>query len=170
MKGMDILLESWKIMGEKAPELLICGTGPMEDWCKDYIEKNHLMSVKMMGFVHNVEAKKLISNSKALILPTQWYEGFPMTIVEAYSVGTPVIGADFGNVGSVIIDGTTGLKCHAQAAISLAQTVSEFVRGNNNMVLSTKKEFEDKYTQKENYKKIIKIYNDVGVKRYFAPN
>lgn len=53
--------------------------------------------------------KKILANSKALILPTQLYEGFPMSIVEAYSVGTPVIGSNIGNVKSVIEERITGV-------------------------------------------------------------
>lgn len=160
LKGVDILLEAWKFMGEKAPKLLICGTGPMEAWCRDYIQKNNLVNVNMLGFVPNEEAKKLIANSRALILPTQWYEGFPMTIVEAYSVGTPVVGSDFGNVGSVIVDGVTGMKCNTQIASELARSLSKYIVDDRDMVWSTKKEYEEKYAQTENYQRLIKIYNE----------
>lgn len=87
--------------GEDAPKLIVCGTGPMEDWCKSFTRENDV-NIEMRGFVPNNEALKLIANSKALVLPTQWYEGFPMSIVEAFSVGTPVICSDLGNAGSVV--------------------------------------------------------------------
>lgn len=160
LKGVDILLEAWKLMGEKTPKLLICGTGPMEAWCRDYIQKNNLVNVNMLGFVPNEEAKKLIANSRALILPTQWYEGFPMTIVEAYSVGTPVVGSNFGNVGSVIVDGVTGMKCNTQKASELARSLSKYIDDDRDMVWNIKKEYEEKYAQTENYQRLIKIYNE----------
>ena len=56
----------------------------------------------MKGFVSNIEARKLIAISRALILPTRWYEGFPMSIVEAFSVGTPVLCSALGNAGAVV--------------------------------------------------------------------
>ena len=34
LKGVDILFEAWKRMGEDAHKLIVCGTGPMEDWCR----------------------------------------------------------------------------------------------------------------------------------------
>ena len=64
----------------------------------------------MIGLVDNKEVKKIISESKGLILPTQWYEGFPMSILESFSCGTPVIGSNIGNVGNLIIDGINGYK------------------------------------------------------------
>lgn len=39
IKGIDFLLEAWKQMGGKAPKLIICGVGPMEEWCREYINK-----------------------------------------------------------------------------------------------------------------------------------
>ena len=67
------------------PELIVCGIGPEEEFCKEYIIRNNLRHVKLMGFVENFKIMDIISESKALILPTQWYEGFPMTIVESMS-------------------------------------------------------------------------------------
>lgn len=69
---------------------------------------HRLNKIEMRGKVSNSEAKKLMSESQALILPDLWYEGFPMTIVEAYSVGYPVIGSNIGNVGCLIEESVTG--------------------------------------------------------------
>lgn len=155
LKGVDILLEAWKLMGTDAPKLLICGTGPMEDWCKEYIKKNNLSTVEMKGFVPNTEAKKLIANSKTLILPTQWYEGFPMTIVEAYSVGTPVIGSNIGNVGSLIEDGVTGFKFAQNDKKSMISTI-DFCQKQK---LIIKPETIECYSRERNIKKLCNIYS-----------
>ena len=40
LKGIDFLFEAWKRMGEGAPKLIVCGTGPMEEWCKSFIRQN----------------------------------------------------------------------------------------------------------------------------------
>lgn len=156
-KGIDILLEAWKLMGTDAPKLLICGTGPMEDRCKEYIEKNELTTVEMKGFVPNTDAKKLIANSKALILPTQWYEGFPMTIVEAYSVGTPVIGSDMGNVGSLIEEGVTGEKFEPFSTEKLVDAINRCRRKESYKVKSVYQ----RYAPEGNYRKMYEIYSDI---------
>ena len=109
-------------MGAHAPKLIVCGTGPMEDWCKSFIRENDV-NIEMRGFVPNNEALKIIANSKALVLPTQWYEGFPMSIVEAFSVGTPVICSDLGNAGSVVEEGITGYKFTADLVDEIIQAV-----------------------------------------------
>lgn len=122
LKGIGFLFEAWKRMGAHAPKLIVCGTGPMEDWCKSFIRENDV-NIEMRGFVPNNEALKIIANSKALVLPTQWYEGFPMSIVEAFSVGTPVICSDLGNAGSVVEEGITGYKFTADLVDEIIQAV-----------------------------------------------
>ena len=109
-KGIDVLLEAWRIMGENAPKLLVCGTGPMEEWCKEFIAAHHLQQIEMMGLVSNDKAREILAQSKALVLPTQLYEGFPVSIVEAFSAGTPVVCSDIGNTGSIVEEGKTGCK------------------------------------------------------------
>lgn len=157
LKGIGLLLNAWKILGSEAPELILCGTGPMEEWCKKFISNNSLTNVKMMGFVKNKDALKIIGESKALILPTQWYEGFPMTIVEAYSVGTPVIGSDIGNVGNIIKPGITGWKFEHESVDDLV----EAVRGEKNIVDSVVEEYNNYYTAEKNYEKLVEIYNQI---------
>lgn len=160
LKGMDILLNAWKLMGDKAPELIICGTGPMEEWCKEYIAENNLASIEMKGFVPNSEVRKLIAKSKALVLPTQWYEGFPMSIVEAFSVGTPVVTSDLGNAGNLVTEGVTGSKFTADSPKELMQAVKR-VETYKDIHDSTKSEYRKKYTEPQNYDCLMKIYDTV---------
>lgn len=97
----------------------------------------------MLGFVPNGEALKIIANSRALVLPTQWYEGFPMSIVEAFSVGTPVICSDLGNAGSIVEEGITGAKF-------IADDIEEIifaVRRCRGMCKKAFNEYQKKYTE-----------------------
>lgn len=159
LKGIQLLLKAWKQMGEKAPRLVICGTGPMEDTCRRFIEENKL-NIEMLGFVPNVEIKKLMATSKALILPTQWYEGFPISIVEAFSVGTPVICSDIGNVGSIVSEGMTGTKFKATSEDDLIRAVIRIV-GYPNIHKTTYCTFLKRYSTQTNYFRLINIYKDV---------
>lgn len=152
LKGIDLLLKAWK--GIKDSELIICGTGPEEEWCKTFIEENKLFNVHMIGFVTNAQVMDIIAVSKALILPTLWYEGFPMTIVESFACGTPVIGSDIGNVGDLIEHGITGLKLKFDSVESLKETIRDFP----DMVSSCKNQYDLNYFVDINYQQLLKIY------------
>lgn len=160
LKGIDVLLEAWKRMGENAPKLIVCGTGPMEEWCKKYIEDNKV-NIELRGLVPNSEAKKLIANSKALILPTQLYEGFPMSIVEAFSVGTPVICSDLGNAGSIVEEGVTGCKFQPDSPKSIVKAIFRC----NDLVDSVASELAEKYQAEKNYGILTCIYGEIGNQR-----
>ncbi len=159
LKGIELLFNAWKQLEEKEPEfdsrLVVCGTGPMEQWCKDFIQENGLKRIEMRGFVPNDIVRKIIANAKALILPTQWYEGFPMTIVEAYSVGTPVLGSNIGNVGSLIYEGETGYCFQHNDLQDLCNKVltCDFA-----ICSQTKAYFENNYTKDKNYELLIDCY------------
>ena len=158
IKGIDLLFEAWKRMGAHVPKLIVCGTGPMEDWCKSFIRENDV-NIEMRGFVPNNEALKIIANSKALVLPTQWYEGFPMSIVEAFSVRTPVICSDLGNAGSVVEEGINGRKFKKE-------NVSELVEIVNDQDVASKMVYEnykEKYTEDINYEILKSIYMEIVI-------
>ena len=156
LKGVDILFKAWKCMGKGAPKLVVCGTGPMEDWCKSFIRENDV-NIEMRGFVPNDDALKIIANSRALVLPTQWYEGFPMSIVEAFSVGTPVICSDLGNAGSVVEEGVNGCKFRTNAVDEIILAAKRC----NGLCDLTSKTYQSKYTAAINYKLLSDIYKTV---------
>ena len=156
LKGVEVLLTAWKLLGQKAPALILCGTGPMEGWCRDFIVENGL-NVEMPGFVDNRQVRCLMAESKAMILPTQCYEGFPMSIVEAFSVGTPVLCSDLGNAGSIVEEGITGRKFRADSPEELARAV----RSCNGLCGRTYEAYLARYTAQENYVRLMLIYNAV---------
>lgn len=155
-KGIDMLLRAWELMKDTAPELIICGSGPLENWCRRYIIE-HKLNVNVLGFLSNTEVKKRIADSEALILPTQWYEGFPMIIVESYSVNTPVICTDLGNAGSIVIEGITGWKFHNAEelidCIHKAETID--------LKQSVRAYYQKNYSPEVNYRILQMIYNRI---------
>lgn len=156
LKGIDILLEAWKKMGNSAPKLILCGTGPMEKWCQEFIKRNRIYA-ELKGFLPNTEVKSLLAKSKALMLPTQWYEGFPMSIVESYSVGTPVICNDLGNVSSIVINGVTGWKFRGiDELIDCVKKIQQ-----EDLGFRTYHEYISKYTGQINYEVLMSIYESL---------
>ena len=156
LKGVRTLFEAWKVMKDNAPELKVCGTGPLEDWCREFIDKHCLIMVSMLGNVPNTEVRRLVADSKALILPTQWYEGFPMTIVEAYSVGCPVVGSNIGNVGCLIEEGVTGWKVDVGDADKLAKKILNFSTCDRDEIL---KIYKEKYSDNQSLNRLEAIYS-----------
>ena len=156
LKGIKVLFKAWKLMGADAPHLIVCGKGPLEDWCT---KQSRELNIEMKGYVDSSALGSIISQSDALLLPTLLYEGFPMTIVEAFSLGIPVICSDLGNSGSIIDDGVTGWKFRPGSAEKLADAVRKCMNSDKDMSESIKRAYEEKYTPDANYRCLNEIYN-----------
>lgn len=154
LKGVDVLLEAWSAYDAEDYKLVVCGTGPLEEWCRTFVEKHQLRNVVLKGFVENQTARKIIGESKALVLPTQWYEGFPMTIVESYSMGTYVLGSDLGNTGSLIEEGISGWKYAVDSKEQLCEVFEKTKKATKGLDAG----FLDKYSEESNYKQLRNIY------------
>lgn len=161
IKGITDLLEAWKELGSEAPVLNICGTGPLMDDCKKFIEDNNLSIVKLLGFVPHEEVRKIIAQSRYLILPTRVYEGFPMTIVEALSGRTPVLTSDIGNTGVLIENGKTGFKFVPGQSTSIVNAVKKAINGVE-LEENAESEYLNKYTEEKNAQIIEQIYEAVN--------
>lgn len=117
-KGIPELLKSWRLIEEHAkrtgagdmdvPELMICGGGPLSEYVRKYTGKHDLNYVNYVGELSSGEADGIIAESRALIYPTRIFEGEPMSIIEAYMTGTPVIATDTGSISELVCDGVTG--------------------------------------------------------------
>ena len=134
----------------------------MEKWCREYIRKNDLPSVIMKGFVPNGQLRKFIADSEALIMPTQCYEGLPMIIIEAYSVGAPVIGSDIGNVAGMIEEGITGYRFRHDDPDSLVKAVWN-IRNGSLSRNGIRKLYENKYLPDINYDILMDIYDQISL-------
>lgn len=152
-KGVDFLLHTWKHVNY---QLLICGTGPLKKWCEEYIKERNI-NAKLLGYQEHDKVMKILASSQALIMPTKLYEGFPMNIVEAYSVGTPVICSDLGNAGALINTGVTGYKFKNEE--ELIEAVNKVKCLHNRQEI--KNIFLKNYSDDVNYKKMLFIYRDV---------
>lgn len=157
IKGIDLLLQAWMKLGDKAPRLIICGSGELELWCREYIDNNEISNVELKGQLPNSEVKKLVGESMAIIYPTQWYEGFPMAVAEAYTMGTPIIASDIGNVGNLVDEGISGMKFKRGSVVAIAKAVEQFMAHPIRLPI----EYTTKYTADENYHMLKDIYESI---------
>ena len=116
-KGIGILIEALKSLPNTC--FKIAGTGPM----RNQIESLNLPNVEYLGFVSGKDLTTLIENAKFTIVPSLWEENNPMTIIESYGLGTPVLGARIGGIPEIIKDRRTGLIFEPNNAQSLKDAI-----------------------------------------------
>lgn len=153
-KGIKFILEVFRKTNKK---LIVVGTGELSDWCERYVKEHKMENIVLLGQKTHEETVGIMACSKALIFASNLYEGFPMTIVESLSCGTPVITSKLGNAGAIISEGISGYKYKHNSIEDCLNCIKKI---NNNVKIykSTYKEYLDKFTENENYKQLMDIY------------
>lgn len=105
--------------------LKIAGTGPLEEELKEFVRENKMDNVEFLGYQSGEPLQKLVSNAYFIMVPSEWYENNPMTIIEGYAAGVPVIGAKIGGIPEIIEDGKTGYLFESGNKEALADLVNK---------------------------------------------
>ncbi|WP_425332013.1 glycosyltransferase family 4 protein [Pararhizobium polonicum] len=119
-KGIDTLLRAAALSRQK---LVIAGTGPEEAALKELAQTLGVDAV-FAGYLSGKALHRLIGEAKALVLPSEWYENAPISVLEAYALGTPVIGARIGGIPEMIHEGETGFMAAPADAQGLADALA----------------------------------------------
>jgi glycosyltransferase involved in cell wall biosynthesis len=160
-KGIDTLLNAWHQIGSKLP-LKIVGDGPMFNIVKQASEMNP--SISCLGRKPAKEIYDLVGKASVLVFPSQWYEGMPRVIIEAFARGTPVIASNIGSVTELVDCGRTGFLFKPGNVQDLVVKVESFLIdaiNSSQMRQEARLEFENRYTAEKNYQILKAIYENV---------
>jgi glycosyltransferase involved in cell wall biosynthesis len=157
-KGIRTVLKAWEENKVSLP-LRILGTGPLADEVRERAAR--LPDVEYLGHQSMPEVYAAMGSAKFLIFSSEWYEPFPLTIVEAFSQGTPVLAAHLASNAMLVKDGQTGLRFKPGDADDLAAKAKSLLADTSNyraMRRQCRSTYEEHYTEQHNYKSLIDIY------------
>ncbi|WP_237134314.1 glycosyltransferase family 4 protein [Pseudohongiella sp. O18] len=157
-KGVKTLLEAWRRWGDSAPLLRVIGDGPLRQYMES---ESQGLNIEFKGQVQADIAQQYIARSRLLVLPSEWFEGFPMVLREAFAFGTPSVVSDLGPLPSIVQNGVNGVVFQAGNSYSLLTSIRETFFDTEKlcrMSASARQSFESLYTEKTNYKQLIGIY------------
>src|SRR5262249_37196696 len=101
-------LRAWKALSTNVP-LMIIGGGPDQAELEAEAAREGLTQVQFKGQLPRDQALSALRDARFLLFPSEWYEGFPMTLAESFACGTPVICSRLGAMQEIVADGRTGL-------------------------------------------------------------
>lgn len=97
-KGAETLLKAASTLPFK---LKIAGGGPLkEELQAKYASEN----IEFLGHLDAISVANLISHAKFAVIPSEWYENNPLSVIETLCAGTPVIGAEIGGIPELVTD------------------------------------------------------------------
>ncbi len=158
-KGIRPLMAAWDLVGNSLP-LKIAGDGPLAPVVRAAAERNP--AVEWLGQQNRTQVMDLVKHARMIIVPSLWYEGFPLTVLEGFACGAPVLGSRLGNLGMSITPGVNGLLFEPNEPADIAAKVREFIADPQReaaMRLGARREYENHYTGQKTYDRLIEIYN-----------
>jgi|CZKH01.1.fsa_nt_gi glycosyltransferase involved in cell wall biosynthesis len=159
-KGVLSMMKAWEHMPRNIP-LMIAGDGPCREQLESELKDGKLPSVTYLGRLSRPDTLATMKKARFLVFPSEWYEGFPVTIAESFACGIPVICSRLGSMQEIVTDGLTGLHFQPGDAEDLAKKVKwawEHPEEIDAMGRLARREFETKYTAARNIEMLEEIY------------
>lgn len=160
-KGICFLMEMWNTIDDIP--LVVMGSGPLENDFRQWAEKKK--NVFYLGYVEHRRCLSIVKGSEFVVFPSIWYEGCSMVEIETESLGKALIASDIGFSAEAIEDGVNGYKVPLGNVRGFAKKVRQLWESPElckKMGINARLDYEKKYLPEDNYRQLMKIYNDIA--------
>lgn len=150
-KGVKTLIKA----AQKLPyKLVIIGGGPLSDELKNETTNTN---IEFVGYKQWDEIKEIVSKARFSVIPSEWYENNPLSVIEAQCLGTPVLGARIGGIPELIENNVTGMifeNRNVNDLTSKLEAMWQHTFDYKEIALTSQK----RYNSESYYQNILKIY------------
>lgn len=122
-KGVETLIKTFA--GRPHLRLKLVGIGPEEERLRAFAAEHGVSNIEFVGYRAGKALEDLVRGAYFVVVPSEWYENNPLTIIEAYSAATPVIGSSIGGIPEIVDDGVTGFRFDCGNPASLGSAVDK---------------------------------------------
>ena len=161
-KGLETIVEADRL-GELPIPVHIAGVGPLLAQIERASARPGSRLI-LLGRLARSQVEEEMKNATVLLVPSLWYEGFPMVMVEALSFGLPAIASRIGGLPEMVQDGHSGLLFEPGDPAALVQALRSFVSDTNRieaMRQASRGQFDYRYTEQKNYEILMAIYREL---------
>jgi glycosyltransferase involved in cell wall biosynthesis len=159
-KGVTTLI---KAISEMSLPLKIAGTGPLEEECRSLAKG--APHIQLVGYQTGKALEDLYQGAHACVVPSEWYENAPMSIIEPLAYGKPVIAAGLGGIPELVREGQSGLLFKPFDPGDLKEKVMEMGRlspeAYGSMCRKARESAEEQFSLERHYDHLLKIYQQV---------
>jgi glycosyltransferase involved in cell wall biosynthesis len=158
-KGLPTLLRAMEAF--PGVKLKVAGTGPLLEDIKSQSPPN----VEFTGFLSGEALHDCISRARYVVVPSEWYENNPLSVIEAMALGAPVIGSRIGGIPELIAEGVSGFLFEPASVDSLRATIELALalpdEDYNAMCCKGRAFARKHFNQDAYYHKLTSIYKDI---------
>jgi glycosyltransferase involved in cell wall biosynthesis len=163
-KGVATLIRA---AAQARKPLLIAGTGPELETLQR-LAADLAADVTFLGHLSGQALHEVIRNARAVVLPSEWYENAPVSVLEAYALGKPVVGARIGGIPELVRENETGI-CFESGNVPSLVAALDSIGSRPDAVLGEmgragRRWVEQDFTVAKYRQRILAAYADLGVK------
>jgi glycosyltransferase involved in cell wall biosynthesis len=162
-KGIRTLIDAMRQC--TAARLALAGTGPMETEVRTGLDRWGLTNVELCGFVEGPRKAALLTRALAVVAPSHCYDMSPLSVVESFAAGTPVVAPRLGNFPVAIGDTERGLLFEPGDAADLAGKLGwllDHADRAHAMGRNARAFAETHYAEGEHYRRLLAIYEQAA--------
>jgi glycosyltransferase involved in cell wall biosynthesis len=165
-KGIETLLDAATEL-PAGYELHVAGDGPLS--ARLAHARLAGLPVVALGRLEHGAVIDAMRHARALVFPSVWYEGCPMTLLEAFACGLPVIASRLGAMAELISHGENGLLFAPGDAADLRDTLrwaADNPAAISAMSRCARRTYECLYSPERNYGLLMGIYDEAVLRRH----
>ncbi len=164
-KGPHTLLEAFaRSKDQQGFRLSIVGEGSLKEGLMARAAELKLTNrVDIPGFVPRTRLEELVRGATAMIVPSEWPENAPLTVLEAFSMGTPVLGTDQGGLPEILCPESGSEVFKAGAVDELAEAIVALWRRRDDMAESCRRArqaYESRFSPAAHIGQYMRIINE----------
>jgi glycosyltransferase involved in cell wall biosynthesis len=159
-KGLETLIDAAKGL---RVAVKIIGEGPLRDPLISKVKNEGIQNIHFLGYKVGEELNQEIRKSMFAILPSEWYENYPRSAMEAFALGKPVIGSRIGGIPELVRDGETGFIFEPGNRVDLREKVLSLLENKNKIIEMGKKArafVERELDPDKHYRELMQIYTE----------
>lgn len=159
-KGLGTLIDAVKGLNV---EVKIMGEGPLRDLLISKVKNEGIQNIHFLGYKIGEELNQEIRKSMFAILPSEWYENYPRSAMEAFALGKPVIGSRIGGIPELVRDGETGFVFEPGNVVDLREKILSLLENKNKIIEMGKRArvfVEEELNPDKYYHELMKIYTE----------
>jgi len=160
-KGISTLIRA--MSANKNIRLKVVGTGSETESSATLISEMQLNNVELTGYLHGEDLRKIVRNCSYIIVPSEWYENYPLVVMEAMAAGKPVIASRIGGLPEMVEEGITGFLFEPRNHSDLSDKMKALSTDKNLRIMMGKNGREKAvvvFDPEKHFENIMRIYSN----------
>jgi glycosyltransferase involved in cell wall biosynthesis len=157
-KGVLTLL---KALAQTGIPLKVAGTGPAEGTCRRFAREHDMPRTEFCGHCQGDRLSSLYHDAAFVAVPSEWYENAPLSILEAFAHGKPVLGSNLGGIPEMVKNGSTGYLFEAGNVQELRERAIQMwssVRDTVAMGATARRHVETHFSLEQHGERLLTLY------------